>query len=79
MTSSESKQSALTTRPVPATAEAETSPERSESSEPTQRHALIAEAAFLIAQERGFAPGHELNDWLAAEREVDQGLSAIRH
>lgn len=82
MTASESKQSALAARPVPATAvaaEADLSPERSESSEHPQRHALIAEAAFFIAQERGFAPGHELDDWLAAEREVDQGMSATEH
>jgi hypothetical protein len=39
---------------------------------PAQRRTLIAEAAFLIAQSRGFAPDHELDDWLQAEREVDQ-------
>lgn len=32
--------------------------------------ALIAECAYFKAQKRGFAPGHELEDWLAAEREV---------
>ena len=79
MTASETKQSALTAPPVPATAQADLSPERSESSEPPQRHSLIAEAAFLIAEERGFAPGQELDDWLAAEREVDQSLSPIQH
>jgi hypothetical protein len=79
MTASESKQSAPTARPVPATAQGDLSPERSESSEPPQRHSLIAEAAFFIAEERGFAPGQELDDWLAAEREVDQSLSAIQH
>ncbi len=35
------------------------------------RHRKIAEAAYFIAQKRGFAPGLELQDWLAAEREVD--------
>jgi hypothetical protein len=79
MTAAESTQSALDARPVPATAQTDLPPERSESSELPQRHALIAEAAFFIAQERGFAPGHELDDWLAAEREVDQRLSAIQH
>jgi hypothetical protein len=79
MTASSSQQDALSAHPVPATAEADLSPERSESSQQPQRHALIAEAAFFIAQERGFAPGHELDDWLAAEREVDQGLSATQH
>jgi hypothetical protein len=39
-----------------------------------QRAALIAEAAYLRAQQRGFAPGHEIEDWLAAEAEVDAKL-----
>ena len=33
------------------------------------RHKWIAEAAYFIAERRGFAPGHELSDWLAAEAE----------
>ena len=35
--------------------------------DPEQRAALIAEAAFFRAEQRGFAPGHEVEDWLAAE------------
>jgi hypothetical protein len=35
------------------------------------RHSRIAEAAYRIAQARGFAGGSELDDWLAAERDVD--------
>jgi len=31
----------------------------------------IAEAAYRRAQQRNFAPGNELDDWLQAEREVD--------
>ena len=38
--------------------------------EAAQRQAMIAEAAYFRAQRRGFEPGHELEDWLAAEREV---------
>jgi hypothetical protein len=38
---------------------------------PEQRAALIAEAAYYRAEKRGFAPGHETEDWLAAEAEVD--------
>jgi len=30
----------------------------------------IAIAAYLKAQARGFEPGHELEDWLAAEAEI---------
>lgn len=42
--------------------------------DPRQRTALIAEAAYFRAEKRGFAPGHETEDWLAAEAEVDQKL-----
>jgi hypothetical protein len=41
---------------------------------PEQRAALIAEAAFFRAEKRGFIPGHEDADWLAAEAEVDAKL-----
>ena len=37
---------------------------------------LVAEKAYYRALARGFAPGHELEDWLAAEAEVnEQALS----
>ncbi len=39
------------------------------------RGVSIARAAYLKAERRGFAPGHELEDWLAAENEVDQRLA----
>lgn len=32
--------------------------------------AAIAERAYYKAERRGFAPGCEIEDWLAAEREV---------
>jgi hypothetical protein len=38
--------------------------------------AVVAERAYLRALHRGFAPGHELDDWLAAEREVAATLAA---
>jgi len=40
-----------------------------------RRSAMIAEAAYYRAACRGFEPGHELEDWLAAEREIDVALS----
>jgi hypothetical protein len=44
----------------------------------SSREALIATAAYYRAQRRGFQPGHELLDWLAAEREIDGvGTDAI--
>ena len=38
---------------------------------PESRRALIAETAYLRAERRGFTPGYETDDWLAAEAEVD--------
>jgi len=36
----------------------------------TERRSMIAEAAYYRAKQRNFEPGHELEDWLAAENEV---------
>lgn len=30
----------------------------------------VALAAYFIAEKRGFEPGHELDDWFAAEAEI---------
>jgi hypothetical protein len=35
-----------------------------------QRRKLIAIAAYYLAEHRNFEPGHETEDWLAAERQV---------
>ena len=40
-------------------------------SEVGAREQRIAVGAYLRAAQRGFAPGHELEDWLAAERELE--------
>jgi hypothetical protein len=32
----------------------------------------VAELAYYRALQRGFEPGHEIEDWLAAEAEIDQ-------
>lgn len=42
--------------------------------EPDQRLAMISDAAYFRAEAREFCPGHEMEDWLAAEREIDQIL-----
>jgi hypothetical protein len=44
--------------------------------EDAERRAMIAEAAYFRAERHGFTPGHELEDWLAAEQEVDARLRA---
>jgi hypothetical protein len=35
------------------------------------RHETIATAAYFLAQARGFEPGRELDDWLAAEQQIN--------
>ena len=32
----------------------------------------IRRLAYLMSERRGFEPGHETEDWLAAEREIQQ-------
>jgi hypothetical protein len=39
-----------------------------------ERYQLIAKAAYRLAEQRGFIPGAELDDWLAAEAEIDTML-----
>jgi Protein of unknown function (DUF2934) len=41
-----------------------------------QREAMICDAAYFLSERRGFGPGHELDDWLAAEGEIDRLLAA---
>ncbi len=43
---------------------------------PLPREQLIAQLAYFRAAERGFAPGHELDDWLEAEAEIDRQLNS---
>ena len=41
-----------------------------------QRRRMIAEAAYFLAQRRGFANGDATRDWLLAEAEIDLVLKA---
>jgi hypothetical protein len=50
-------------------------PGRSEISE-EMRRGMIAQAAYLRAERRGFKGGDEVEDWLAAEAEVEALLKA---
>jgi Protein of unknown function (DUF2934) len=69
-------------RPTPATAgvvDVPVTPAAVESSqpiEPERRQAMICEAAYFLSERRGFDSGHELDDWLAAEGEIDRLLAA---
>jgi hypothetical protein len=42
------------------------------------RRQLIAAEAYFRAERRGFAAGHELSDWLAAEADVDSRLNRMQ-
>ena len=37
---------------------------------PEELYRMIATAAYRRAEQRGFEPGHELDDWVAAEAEI---------
>jgi hypothetical protein len=40
---------------------------------------MVAEAAYYRAMQRGFIAGGEVEDWLAAEREIDRQLAGTRN
>ncbi|MDB6083835.1 MAG: hypothetical protein JWN43_1716 [Gammaproteobacteria bacterium] len=42
------------------------------------RRRMIEVGAYLRAERRNFEPGHEVEDWLAAEAEVNHRLSHAR-
>lgn len=42
-----------------------------------QRHEYIAVAAYFRAEKRGFAAGHDLDDWLQAEQEMDKAVTPL--
>ena len=37
-----------------------------------QRETMIRDAAYFHYAKRGYAPGHDLDDWLAAEAEIER-------
>ena len=41
-----------------------------------ERHALIAEAAYYLSEQRNFEGGHEVEDWLYAESQVDAAIAS---
>jgi len=42
------------------------------------RRRLVAAEAYFIAERRGFAAGHEFEDWIEAEHVVDARLRELR-
>jgi len=46
--------------------------------DPDVRRQLVAAEAYFLAERRGFAAGHELEDWVAAEAAVDSRGQEMR-
>ena len=44
--------------------------------DPDARQMMIAEAAYYLAEKRGFTSGGELQDWLDAEAQIEATLRA---
>lgn len=78
-TSTRTKSAAPRTRAVAATrAPKRTSPDIVVTIAPDERQRMIAEAAYYRAERRGFTGGSDVEDWLAAEAEVDGLLGTTR-
>jgi hypothetical protein len=50
-------------------------PARVAEADVSRRQAMIAEAAYFRAEQRNFESGYELDDWCAAESDVDSSLA----
>jgi hypothetical protein len=55
---------------APAKTAAARRPPKAVPSVPVDRESMVRMAAYLRAERRGFAPGYEIEDWLAAEAEI---------
>jgi Protein of unknown function (DUF2934) len=53
----------------------ETQPRSFDSPQEPEWHRMIAEAAYYLAQKRGFTGQNALDDWLVAEQEIRQVIS----
>ena len=43
---------------------------------PAERMKMIAEAAYYLAEARGFSQGNDVNDWVVAEQQVNAKLKS---
>ncbi|MEW6562022.1 MAG: DUF2934 domain-containing protein [Pseudomonadota bacterium] len=48
---------------------------KKKSASPEERYQMICTAAYFIAEKRGFEGGYEMNDWIAAEAQIDATLN----
>jgi hypothetical protein len=44
-----------------------------------ERHAMIAVAAYYLAEQRGFPGSGALDDWINAERHIDHMIERMRN
>ena len=63
-------QKAEAQREIDSTADIKVTRQVAEPLSDEQRRDLIAVAAYYLAERRNFEPGHETEDWLAAELQV---------
>ena len=63
-------------RKAPRTAKTPTTSEARVDLSPDEMRKLVSEAAYYRAKQRGFVPGHELDDWIQAEAEVKKRIGA---
>lgn len=69
--SAPARTTARATRAVRARKRAPAAPDKGTTISAEERRAMIEQAAYFRAEKRGFAPGEALQDWLAAEAEID--------
>lgn len=46
---------------------------------PQERHEMIAVAAYYLAERRGFPGSGAIDDWIIAERQIQQMLERMRN
>lgn len=69
--------SAAKAKPVKAATTSKSTPRKSNPKttvSPEERYQMVAAAAYLHAEKRHFASGHALDDWIAAETDIDAML-----
>jgi len=76
------KPGAATTAPPMATSQLDMpqvpAPSQTVMSDADKREVLVRIAAYSFYERRGYVCGHELEDWLQAELEVDRELAAAQ-
>lgn len=60
-------------RKTPA-ADSTPTPDSTPAPDSAEQQVMIAEAAYFIAEHRGFVGGDEISDWLQAERKIQSSL-----